>query len=159
MLKRITVLLIILFSLFVVCSCKQEPDLTEEAEKIATVGLRSSIEIMNVYNETGSYTGVSTRISGSTICFSFSNASITLDFSDMDSSIGIQTVKVNGEVVFSYEALPATYPYSVTYNLSYTYAGKNHTLEIKGRFTGVSSSTVSLLKVDGKSYDPSILEN
>ena len=155
--RRRIVIILIFVAIALICSCKSEPELSGEADRVASVGLVASSSILDKYSETGSYSGVSMRVSGNTICYSLSDASITIDLSIVEASMGTHTIKVDGEVVYTYEAYPATYPYSVSYNIRFTYAGKNHTLEIKGKWTGVSSTTVSLLKVDGKSYDPSSL--
>ena len=157
MFKRGTFIVLILIALLLVCSCKNEPEPNHEVEKIAGAGVLASVDIISQYSETGSYTGVSLKTTDNTACFSFTNATVSTDLSSIDASMGTHTIKVNGEVVYTYEAYPATYPFSLSYNISFSYAGSNHTLELKGRATGVSTQSFSLLKVDGKSYDPSVM--
>ena len=157
MFKHGIAIVLILVALVLVCSCKSEPEMTKDVERVASVGLVSSSSIVDRYAETGSYTGVSHRVGDNAICYTLSNASITIDLSSIEATMGTHTITVSGEIVYDYEAYSATYAYSVSYNVRFAYAGKDHTLEIKGRWTGVSSTKVSLLKVDGTSYDPSFM--
>lgn len=157
MLKRGTVIVLILVALLLVCSCKSEPELTETEEKTAAVGIYSAGAIIEQYIENGSYTGVSVKLSDdkTTGVFSFKNASVSVNLSSLDATWGTQTITVNGEVVMKYEAYPAEYPRSMTFNVSYVFGGKTHTLEVKDRETGVSSEQITFFKFDGKEYDAS----
>lgn len=159
MLKRFSVVLLVIFALFAVCSCNNEPSIPKDKENLAAVGVKAAMDIIEEYTGEGSYPGVSV-IAGDnyTVAFKYDDASITESFAEIDSSFGTHTVKVNGEVVMAYEAYPSSYPCSVSVNISFVFGGSNHTLEFKAKYTGVSSFKASLLKLDGKSYDPSTIK-
>ncbi len=157
MFKRFSIVLVILIAIVSLCSCKSEPELSKEEDKTAAVGIYASAAAMAEYADKGSYAGISVKVSDdkSVAVFSLDNVSISTNLSGIDASWGTQTITVGGEVVMKYEAPPAEYPRSMTFNLVYSFGGKNHTLELKERETGVSSATITFFKFDGKEYDSS----
>ena len=151
---RIPIILTLIASV-AFCSCILEPrtnKLTHEADIIATVGFKTEGQIATEYNNNGSYTGVSKSSTYGSVYYNYSGASATVDCSDF--GLGTIPVSLSGQVKITYENYPDMYPLSWTYNLSYTYLNKQHTLECKTRSTGVSSTTTLLLKIDGIEYDP-----
>lgn len=154
-----SVIVLFLIILVLMCSCKTEPEPDDEVGKVAGAGVLASTQMMTEYTEKGSYKGVAEVDTDNMICFYFSNATASVNLSELDASMGTHTITVSGEAVFNYESYPATYPFSVSYNIEFIFAGATHTLELKGRATGVSTRSFSLLKVDGKTYNPAILND
>lgn len=160
MFKRFTVVLVIIIAIVSLCSCKSEPELSEKDEKVATVGLYALAETLGQYSENDSYKGVSFVISqdNSTGVFSFNNVSIPTNLTEIDSSWGTQTILLNGELVLKYEAPPASYPRTATINISFTFGGKTHTMEVIEKETGISSRKITYFKFDGTEYPASTIQ-
>ncbi len=148
--KTKSVVILLLITVLTICSCKLEPELSGEAEVVAQVGTKAATSISNVYNENGSYDGLTVTYYGNSVYFNYSDASIELDLSDV--SLGTKTVTINGQSIINYEDYPSIYPATQTFNISFEYDGIEHTLEAKVRVTGVSSISVTGIKVDGTSY-------
>lgn len=148
--KTITFIMILL-AVFLLCSCNMDPELSGDAEKVADVGIQSVTDVVNKYNESGSYSGL-TIVAGDNyvLTYNFANCSTTVDLSQY--GLGTKTVVINGQVATRYEAYPEAFPATATYNISFRYDGVTHTMEVKLRMTGVSSGTATNIKIDGKKY-------
>lgn len=146
--KKACYLVLILVCLLV--SCTQEPPvLTNEADCIAAVGIHAVNEII----KDGNLKGYTKTILERANYHNMSNVSITVDLGSINSKWGTQTVVVSGQLSVVYdEEYPSEYPRTTTYNISYSYMGVKHTLELKIRATGISSSQYNVLKVDGVEY-------
>ena len=153
---------LIIVSIVTLCSCNADPDadlpdITRDAEAVATVGIVSSESIMTEYFDKGSYPGVTTTEGDDSICLNYNDASVSMDLSSIIPSLGTVDVTIRGQIVMKYEAYPEYYPATMKFNIYFSYAGENHTLELTVRATGVSSITASFVKVDGVRYNPSSL--
>lgn len=148
--KPITYILILL-TVLMLCACNMDPELSGDAEKIADVGVNSVTDVVNKYNESGSYPGL-TIVAGDNyvLTYNFSNCSTTVDLSKY--GMGTKTVILNGQVSTRYEAYPEVYPATAKYNITFRFDGTTHTMELQMRMTGVSSGSVSNIKIDGKRY-------
>ena len=146
---RIVLLFICIFVfMFFSCKMEPEPELSDEAYIVARVGIRTESQIANSYINNGSYSGVSQSSTGTgTVYYYYNNASASVDCSDM--GLGTITVKLSGQVKVTFPNYPSMYPNIYTYDISYTYLGNRHTLEYEIKETGVSSSEITRLKVDG----------
>ena len=143
-----TTIIFIILTLFMVCSCKIEPQLSDEDYKVARVGIRTESQIANSFNKNGSYSGVSQSSTGNgTVYYNYNNATASVDCSDL--GLGTISVRLTGQVRCSFPDYPSMYPNIYTYNISYTYSGRSHALEYEVRYTGASSSEITHLKVDG----------
>ena len=150
--KTIAIIMILLASIMV-CSCNMDPEISGDAEKTLRVGMGAVEYIMNKYQTDGSYPGLNIVAGDNYVMvLNFSNCSATLDLSAIDPSLGTKTVVVNGQVSYKFEAYPESYPSTMTFNISFSYGGSFHTLEMKVRATGVSSMSATNIKVDGKKY-------
>lgn len=149
--RNIFTFVLILLTALLICSCNMDPELSGDAEKVATVGVHAVSDVMNKYNESGSYPGL-TIVEGSNyvLTLNFSNCTTTVDLSEY--GLGTKTVTIDNQVVLKYEAYPELYPASQTFNIKFQYDGSSHTMEMKIRMTGVSSGTVTGIKIDGKKY-------
>ena len=148
MMKTRVAITIILLALFMVCSCKMEPKLSDEEYTVARVGIRTESQIANNFNKNGSYSGVyQTSTGNGTVYYNYNNATAIVDCSDL--GLGTISVRLTGQVRCTFPDYPSMYPNIYTYNISYTYSGKSHTLEYEVKYTGASSSEITRLKVDG----------
>jgi len=153
--SNISCAILILLTVFLICSCNMEPELTAEADRIATVGINSVSDIINKYDKSGHYDGLSVVLGDNDlVVYNFSNCSTTIDLSNLYPSWGTKTVVISGQVSLKFDAYPESYPATMTLNIRYLYGGETHTLEMKVRVTGISSMTASAIKVDGVSYKP-----
>lgn len=151
-------IILILLTVILICSCNMEPNITAEAARIGTIGILSAGDVSSKYHESGSYAGVDVVVGDNNlIVYNFNKCSTTIDLSGVDPSLGKTTVVINGQISFRYEAYPEIYPSTTNYNITFSYAGKTHSLEMKSRSTGVSSTTISSIKIDGVSYNPGSL--
>lgn len=148
---RLLTIVIFFLIVVVICSCKTEPELSDEATTIAKVGLRTEDQIAYSFQNNGSYSGVSQSSTGTgTVYYLYNNATASVDCSDL--GLGTITVKLSGQVRASFPNYPSMYPNIYTYDISYSYLGKTHTLEYEINSTGVSSSETTRLKIDGTNY-------
>lgn len=153
--RRHAGIVLILLSVLLICSCNMEPNITAEADRIGGIGIYAAGDVSNKYYESGSYAGFDVVVGeNNLIVYNYSRCSTTVDLSGIDPSLGKTTVVISGQISFRYDAYPEMYPSTTNYNISFTYAGKTHSLEMKSRTTGVTSTTISSIKVDGVSYNP-----
>ena len=146
--KKRTIPIFIILALLMICSCKMEPKLSDEAYTVAKVGIRTEDQIANSYYKNGSYSGVSQTSTGTgTVYYNYNNANASVDCSDL--GLGMISVRLTGQVRAMFPNYPSMYPNIYTYNISYTYLGKSHTLEYEIKYTGASTSEITRLKVDG----------
>lgn len=146
-------IILILLSLFLVCSCKTEPEVSGEAEITLKVGVSAFADIITKWQEDGSYPGLNVVLGDNYVMvLNFTNCSTTLDLSSVDPSLGTKTVTINGQVSYKYEEYPEAYPVTMTYNISFQFGGAPHTLEANIRATGVSTMKATNIKIDGKKY-------
>ena len=146
--KTRTTIVFLILAVLLICSCKMEPQLSDEDYTVAKVGIRTESQIANSYNKNGSYSGVSQSSTGNgTVYYNYSGATASVDCSDL--GLGTISVRLTGQVRCTFTNYPSMYPNIYTYNISFTYSGKSHTLEYEVKYTGISSSEITRLKVDG----------
>lgn len=149
---RVLTIMLTFLIVLAFCSCKTEPELTNEATTIAKVGIRTESQIAYSFQSNGSYSGVSQSSTGTgTVYYLYSNATASVNCSDF--GLGTITVRLSGQVRAAFPNYPNMYPNIYTYDISYTYLGKTHTLEYETKTTGVSTSETTRLKIDGVEYN------
>lgn len=130
------------------------PETNSEVKRIVLIGINSALDAMEKYDYYGSYSGMTKSLGTDTVVYHYSHVVDNVDLSMVDTSLGTKTVTMSGQVSFKFDNLPSSYPCTIEYNISFEIMGSSHTLEQRKKSTGVSSQTVSYLKVDGVQYNP-----